>query len=89
MYRDGMAEAYRVLKHKGILIIKCMDQVQSGRQQWAHLIYHQMAEKLGFRAEDLFVLVRKSRPLMRHKPENQKHARRNHSYFQIFRAWKR
>jgi tRNA G10 N-methylase Trm11 len=89
MYRQGMLEAYRVLRHKGILIIKSMDQVQYGKQEWAHIKYHMMAEEIGFRAEDLFIMVRESRPLMRHKPENQKHARRNHSYFQIFKAWKK
>lgn len=89
MYYDGMMEAWRILKHKGMLIIKCMDQVMSGRQVWAHMTYHDMAEVIGFRAEDLFVVVRESRPLMRHKPENQRHARRNHSYFQVFKCWKR
>lgn len=44
-----------------------------------------VGEEVGFMSEDLFVLVRKSRPLMRHKPENQKHARRNHSYFLVMR----
>lgn len=88
LYFRGIKEAYRVLRHKGILIIKSMDQVMSGKQVWAHMTYHNFAEANGFRSEDLFVMVRKSPPLMRHKPENQKHARRNHSYFQIFKAWK-
>ncbi len=87
LYYNSMKEAYRVLKHKGILIIKCMDQVQSGKQVWAHMTYKEYAEILGFRSEDLFVLVRKSKPLMRHK--KQIHARKNHSYFLVFKAWKK
>lgn len=85
MYYEGIQEAARVLRKGGILILKCMDQVQSGKQQWAHIVYLRFGEEVGFMSEDLFVLVRKSRPLMRHKPENQKHARRNHSYFLVMR----
>jgi hypothetical protein len=31
MYRDGMVEAFRILKPKGIFVSKCMDQVKIGR----------------------------------------------------------
>ena len=89
MYFRGIEQARRVLRHKGILILKCMDQVMSGKQVWAHITYMNFAESVHFRAEDLFVTVRKSPPLMRHKPEAQKHARRNHSYFLVFKNWKR
>ena len=89
MYFQGILEAHRVLKHKGILILKCMDQVMSGKQVWAHITYMNFATDNGFRSEDLFVTVRKSLPLMRHKPEDQKHARRNHSYFLVLKNWKK
>ncbi len=90
MYFQGILEAHRVLKHKGIVIIKCMDQVMSGKQVWAHMTYNQFAEKWGgFRSEDIFVTVRKTQPLMRHKPEQQKHARKNHSFFLVLRNWKK
>lgn len=85
MYADGIREAFRVLKKKGLLILKCQDQVMSGRQEWAHVKYAQYATDIGFRQEDLFVLVQRGMPTMRHKPENQKHARRNHSYFLVFK----
>lgn len=89
LYYDGMTEAKRVLKKKGILVVKCADQVMSGRQVWAHETYGRYAEEvLGFRREDLFILMQKGTPTMRHKPENQKHARRNHSYFLVFRKAK-
>jgi tRNA G10 N-methylase Trm11 len=89
MYFRGIAEARRCLKHKGIVIIKCMDQVMSGKQVWAHITYNQFAESIGFRSEDIFVTVRKTQPLMRHKPEAQKHARKNHSFFLVLRNWKK
>jgi hypothetical protein len=85
LYYDGMKESYRLLKPKGILIVKCQDQVMSGKQVWGHVTYMNYAEKIGFENEDLFVLVQKNQPTMRHKPEQQKHARRNHSYFLVFR----
>lgn len=88
LYFRGMDEARRVVRHKGIVIVKCMDQVMSGKQVWAHITYLNYGESIGLRSEDLFVTVRKTQPLMRHKAEAQKHARRNHSYFLVFRNWK-
>jgi hypothetical protein len=52
-------------------------------------VYGQYGEQLGFKKEDLFVLVQDHQPTMRHKPEQQKHARRNHSYFLVFRRFNR
>ncbi len=89
LYYRGIAQAQRALKHKGMLILKCMDQVMSGKQAWAHVTYMNMAEDMGFRPEDLFITVRKTQPLMRHKPEAQKHARKNHSYFLVLKNWKK
>jgi len=83
LYAAGMSEAYRVLRRKGILIVKCMDQVMSGKQVWMGWEMQRLAETLGFVSEDLFVLVNKSTPTMRHKVQD--HARRNHSYFLVFK----
>lgn len=81
MYAQGMIEMYRVLKKGGFLIIKCMDQVMSGRQTWMHIEMQRLAEILGFKPKDLFVMVANSTPTMRHR--RQLHARRNHSYFLV------
>ena len=35
LYRAGIAEAARVLKPDGILLIKCKDEVESGQQRWS------------------------------------------------------
>lgn len=81
MYAQAYIEAYRVLKRKGFLIVKCMDQVMSGKQTWMHTELFRLAEILGFKAKDLFVMVMNGTPTMRHNI--QKHARRNHSYFLV------
>ena len=83
LYAAGMMEAYRVLTRSGVLIVKTMDQVESGRQ---HLLSHDICDLgriLGFKFEDQFVYVNKNAPTMRHK--TQKHARKNHSFWLVFR----
>lgn len=80
VYRAGISEARRLLKPNGILIIKCQDQIESGKQQYIHAYLLKLA---GFVSEDLFVLVQTQTPAMRHT--YQKHARKNHSYFIVQR----
>lgn len=80
VYYAGITEARRVLVKGGILIIKCQDQIESGKQ---HFIHAELLALEGFRCEDLFVLVQESTPAMRHT--YQKHARKNHSYFIVQR----
>lgn len=83
-YADGMTEARRLLKPSAILVVKCMDEVAGGKQHWNHISIMQRAADLGFMVEDLFVLMSKGTPTMRH--QYQLHARKNHSYFLIFRS---
>ena len=83
LYFNGMVEAWRVLNRNAILIVKCQDEVESGQQRWNHVVIMGYAESLGFKCIDLFVLLRKGKPVMRH--EHQLHARKNHSYFLIFK----
>lgn len=80
LYKDGITEAHRLLVPGGVLILKCQDQIESGKQQWIHI---QLLEIEGFIAEDLFVLVQEAVPAMRE--QYQKHARKNHSYFIVQR----
>lgn len=82
-YKEGMIEAFRLLKSKGILVVKCMDEIMSGKQQLNHITLINIGIQLGFIVEDLFVLVQKNVPTMRHN--YQLHARKNHSYYIIFR----
>lgn len=83
LYASGIIEAHRVLKRSGIIIVKCMDQVYSGQQQWLSQKICDLLSILGFRVEDMFVYVSANTPTMRH--EYQKHARRNHSYWIVAR----
>lgn len=84
LYRDAIREAYRMLKRKGILVFKCQDKVSSGKQYMMHCLVHSMATALGFETLDLFVLLAKNR-LVANWQRNQKHARKYHSYFWVFR----
>jgi hypothetical protein len=83
LYLAAAAEARRVLRDHGILIVKCQDEVSANRQELTHVQIVTGLAALGFYARDLFVLVRPNRPgvarLLR-----QVHARKNHSYFLVF-----
>lgn len=74
LYAAGTAEARRILKRGGILILKVMD-----TQRWRHI---ELANLPGFKFIDLFVVVTKGLPPS--KRYTQKHARKNHSYFMVF-----
>jgi hypothetical protein len=83
LYEKGMTEACRILKPGGLLLVKCQDEVESGRQRWSHLEIYEIAKRLGMAGHDLFVLVQKRNPMIQRA--NQKHARKNHSYLWIFK----
>ncbi len=85
LYQKTAAEAFRVLKTKGVFIVKCQDEVCSNRQRLTHVEIIHDCEKLGFITEDLFVVVRTNKPGVS-RVVKQVHARKNHSYFLIF--WK-
>jgi hypothetical protein len=77
-----LAEFYRVMVKKGVLIFKCQDTVSSGKQWFSHIHIINKAEELGFYTKDLFVLLAKHR-IKGHNHSNQKHARKFHSYFLV------
>jgi len=54
MYFEGAEEAKRVLKRRGILIIKAMDEV-ADRQRLTHVVLINHLTHYGFLVEDLFV----------------------------------
>jgi len=84
LYFQASKEAYRVLKNKGILIVKCQDEVCANRQRLTHVEIINELEKYGFITEDLFVVTRKNKPGVS-RIKKQRHARKNHSYFLVFR----
>lgn len=86
LYTDACKEAIRVLRERGVLIVKCQDEVCSNRQRFTHVEIIHAYEKLGFIAEDLFVVMRNNKPGVS-RAVRQVHARKNHSYFLVF--WKK
>jgi hypothetical protein len=84
LYYKASAEALRVLRPEGIFIVKCQDEVCANQQRLTHVELINECWRLGFMAEDLFVLTRTNRPGMS-RVVKQVHARKNHSYFLVFR----
>lgn len=84
LYFRAADEAHRVLRGGGIYIVKCGDEVCANRQRLTHVeLANGLAQK-GFIVEDLFVLLRNNRPGVS-RVIRQVHARKNHSYFLVFR----
>jgi hypothetical protein len=84
LYFTASKEACRVLKPKGIYIVKCQDEVCANKQRLTHIEITNYLTEHGFIVEDLFVLLRKNKPGVS-RVLIQKHARKNHSYFMVFR----
>jgi len=82
-YDSCLREFSRILKPRGVLIFKCQDTVNAGKQRWSHVFIMNKAEDRGFTCEDLFVLLAKSR-IVGHNHGVQRHARKFHSYFLVF-----
>ncbi len=78
LYAGGILEAVRVLRKQGVIIVKCQDEIESGKQRLSHVEIIQLLELLGFEIVDQLVLVQDTVPAMRH--DYQKSARKNHSY---------
>ena len=87
LYLKSAREAWRVLKAKGIYIVKCQDEVSANKQRLTHVELISACESLGFYTKDLFVVVRANRPTIS-RLKTQVHARKNHSYFLVFQKTK-
>lgn len=62
LIRDGIAECVRVLKHDGILLLKCQDQVCSGKIRWQTREFADHAETCGTELVDRFDFLGNHRP---------------------------
>jgi hypothetical protein len=87
LYFKSATEARRVLKPNGIYIIKCQDEVCANKQRLTHIEITNELVRRKFIVEDLFVVLRNGKPGMS-RVVKQVHARKNHSYFLIFRKSK-
>jgi len=84
LYFQAAREAHRVLKKDGIYIVKCADEVCANQQRLTHVEITNEYTAKGFVVEDLFVLVRYNKPGVS-RVIRQVHAKKNHSYFLVFR----
>lgn len=82
-YINSLKEFYRILKKDGILIFKCQDKISSGKQYLSHVFIINEAEKMGYYCKDLFILLTNNRIMAKWQLENQKNARKFHSYFLV------
>lgn len=83
LYVQGFIEADRVLRRGGFLVVKCQDTVQDGKNLWVHVTLMTEAERLGFACRDLLVVAPSS--VLKTRWERQRHLRKGHSYFLVFR----
>ena len=83
LYVRASHEAYRVLRQKGIFIVKCQDEVSANKQWLTHVEIINACVPMGFYAKDLFVVMRTNKPGVS-RIVKQRHARKNHSYFLVF-----
>jgi len=86
-YRRSLAEFYRILKIGGILVFKCQDTIESGKQYLSHVEIITYACILGYYPIDLFILTARN-VLISPNMVNQQHARKSHSYFLVFKKVK-
>ncbi len=84
LYVEAAREAARILRKKGVLLVKCQDEVCAHKQRLTHVEIIQEYDKLGFYCDDLFVVVQTNPPGVS-RMVRQRHARKAHSYFLLFR----
>jgi tRNA G10 N-methylase Trm11 len=82
LYYSGIKESCRVLKNKGVLVVKCQDMVNSGKKHWISCDLKEYAELNSF-----ITLDRKTQINLRSVscPQKQQHFRSNESCYWIFR----
>jgi len=85
LYSDSLKEFWRILLPAGRLIFKCQDSVNGRTNYFTHVWVINEAERVGFKALDLFVKLNKSAPRAWNHNDRQFFARKLHSYFWVFK----
>lgn len=83
LYEDAGKETFRILKEKGVFVVKCQDEICSNRQRFIHVELIQTYTEMGFIAEDFFVIVRTNKPGVS-RAIKQVHARKTIPIFWFF-----
>lgn len=83
LIRDGLTEAARIVRAGGYVLLKCQDQVSSGKVQWQTVEFINHAAGVSLVLEDMLFF-----PSYRAQPSGtrQLHARRNYSTMLVLRA---
>lgn len=83
LYYEGIQEAWRVLRWDGLILVKCMDQVESGQLRLLHVDLVNHLRDHGWTIEQVFYVTALKDPLMRHPYQH--HARQNISMWLVAR----
>ncbi len=81
LMKEGQAECARVVKKKGLLLTKCMDQVVSGHVRWQTDMMTEIATEMKFKKRDRIEFLTDPRE---QPHERQCHFRRNYSTLLVF-----
>lgn len=84
-YRGTISEAYRILKNKGVFVVKCQDIIHNHQLFCTHANVIHWSEIEGFKLDDLYILSAKRRLPTMLQNARQKHARIFHSFFLVFK----
>lgn len=76
--------SHRLLKKKGILVIKTGDCIYAGTQIFTHVHLINEASSIGFEVEDLFILTRKN-VILSSNVKQIHHARKNYCYYLVLK----
>jgi hypothetical protein len=82
-YDAAVAEAARVLRSGGRLVVKCQDMSFNHRLLLVHLDVLRSMTKAGVDLADFYVLLNEARPPRTARAVRQERARRAHSYFVV------
>ena len=81
MNQDGLDEARRICKPGGIILVKCMNYINSGRYQPEVFVMWEAATAFGLQMVDQFIMIRRLGP---QSQKTQVHTRNNYSVLLIF-----
>lgn len=79
-----LQHTYSKLSKGGILVFKTMDIIYGGVQHWIGTYVQNTANEIGYKLVDMFILYAKTKVLT-NVNNTQRHARKFHSYFFVFR----
>lgn len=86
-YKQTLLSCWKALLPSGVLVFKCQDIIEGGKQRMVHCEIWAAATSFEFEVLDLFVLENNN-VVKGWNHGKQQHARKAHSYFWVFRKQK-